>query len=274
MKPAAFDYVRATSVDDALRHLRADPGAAKLIAGGQSLGPMLNLRLARPSRLVDIGGLGEICQVDVAADVTFVGAGVTHAAFEDRRVPDGSAGFMPHVARTIAYRAVRNRGTIGGSIAHADPAADWMLALTALDAQVIVAGAGGTRSHPLGAFAITAFTTLLADDEMVVGFAFPTLSAGTRFGHCKIARKFGKFADAAAAVVVDPQRELCRIAIGWPDGAPRQLAPLAASFARSGRAAPGEIAQAIEDALPGLDPYDGRILRGALAHALAQASRT
>lgn len=117
---------------------------------------------------------------------------------------------------------------------------------------------------------VAAFTTILADDEMVIGFEFDTLSACARFGHCKLSRKFGKFADAAAVVVLDRERGICRIAVGRPDGAPVLLAPLAASFAHAGSATPPEVARAIEDALPGLDPYDGRILYAALSRALAQ----
>jgi carbon-monoxide dehydrogenase medium subunit len=270
VKPARFDYVRPRSVEDALARLASEPGA-KLIAGGQSLGPMLNLRLARPSLLVDIGGLPELFQADAGADESFVGAGITHAMIEDRMVADGSAGFMPHVARTIAYRAVRNRGTIGGSIAHADPAADWLLALTALGADVIVARSTGERRIALPQFVIAAFTPALGESEMVLGFTFPSLSAGARFGHAKLARKLGKFADAAAAVIVDRPRGVCRIALGRPEGQPVLLPGLADQVAADGQPSPQDIAAALASALPELDAFERRILSGALGRALVQA---
>ena len=134
MKPVAFDYRRATSATEAIALLDQAQGGAKLIAGGQSLGPMLNLRLARPSLLVDISQLNQLKRVEERDSSIIIGAAVTHAAIEDGIAPTAGAGLLRAVARTIAYRAVRNRGTIvAASSAHADPAADWLLALTALD---------------------------------------------------------------------------------------------------------------------------------------------
>ena len=118
---------------------------AKVLAGGQTLGPMLNLRLAQPALLVDITRIPELAAVSEDADAVTIGATVTHAAIEDGRVPDPTGGFLARVARGIAYRAVRTRGTIGGSLAHADPAADWLSCLAALGAEVVIAGAGRQR---------------------------------------------------------------------------------------------------------------------------------
>src|SRR6478672_1924478 len=142
MKPVAFDYARPTSVAEAVRMLAGTPGA-KVLAGGQTLGPMLNLRLAQPALLVDVTRIPELAAVSENADAVTIGATVTHAAIEDGRVPDPTGGFLARVARGIAYRAVRTRGTIGGSLAHADPAADWLSCLSVLGAHVVIAGAAG-----------------------------------------------------------------------------------------------------------------------------------
>src|SRR5262245_16839652 len=123
MKPVAFDLVRPASVGEAANLLGE---GAKLIAGAQSLGPMLNLRLVQPRLLVDITGIPAMSEVAEDADAVTLGACVTHAAIEDARVPVRGLPMLPAVAAGIAYRAVRNRGTIGGSLCHADPAADWI----------------------------------------------------------------------------------------------------------------------------------------------------
>jgi carbon-monoxide dehydrogenase medium subunit len=272
MKPAPFEYLRAASVEDAIRNLRAETASAKLIAGGQSLGPMLNLRLARPSLLIDIAGLPELTHVADSGGTFFVGAAVTHAQIEDRRVSDGSAGLMPAVAKTIAYRAVRNRGTIGGSLAHADPAADWLLALTALDAKVVIAGSSGQRKVPLGSFMIAPFTTALEEDELLTGVEFPTLSRSARFGHRKLSRKVGKFADAAAVIVLDGERDVCRVVIGRPEGPPVLLGGLSDLLLRSRVILQTEIAKAIEQAVPDLDAFELRTQSGNLAQALTQVN--
>ncbi len=147
MKPAAFDYLRPRDLGEALVALRSGAGEAKPIAGGQSLGPMLNLRLARPKLLVDVSRIrGTAEQVVDEGDGWRIGAAVTHAELEDR--PLAGCEPLARVARLIAYRAVRNRGTVGGSLAHADPAADWPLVFATLDAQVRVAGPSGTREVP------------------------------------------------------------------------------------------------------------------------------
>jgi carbon-monoxide dehydrogenase medium subunit len=132
VKPAAFEYHRADSVDDAIRVLGQAGERGRPIAGGQSLGPMLNLRLARPEVLVDIRNCPSLRGFVDEGDSIVYGAGVTHAEFEDGQVPDATGGWLQHAARRIAYRAIRNRGTMGGSLAHADPAADWGTVLHSL----------------------------------------------------------------------------------------------------------------------------------------------
>jgi aerobic carbon-monoxide dehydrogenase medium subunit len=219
MKPVAFDYARPASVAEAVRMLAAEP-SAKVLAGGQTLGPMLNLRLAQPALLVDITRIPELAAVSEDADAVSIGATVTHAAVEDGRVADPTGGFLRQVARGIAYRAVRNRGTIGGSLANADPAADWLSCLTALGADVVIAGAAGTRGVRLATFVRGAMETELAGDELLVAVRVPKFSRAARFGFHKICRKTGEFADAIGVAVHDPERQQTWIAASTGVGPP------------------------------------------------------
>src|SRR5262245_55923851 len=125
MKPAACEYARTATVTEAIGLLAATTGT-KVIAGRQTTGPMLTIRLTRPATLIDIGRIPELAGVSEDKDAVIIGATVTHAAIEDGRVKDPTGGFLAQVAHGIGYRAVRTRGTVGGSLAHADPAADWL----------------------------------------------------------------------------------------------------------------------------------------------------
>src|SRR5690606_7563690 len=149
MKPVNFDYARPADVGAALALLADDSLSVKLMAGGQSLGPMLNMRLVQPDLLVDITGIEELKRVEERAGEIVLGGCITHADIEDLRVPDVTCGALPSVARGIAYRAVRNRGTVGGSLTHADPSADWLSILSALGAKVTLRGPSGNRTIPV-----------------------------------------------------------------------------------------------------------------------------
>ena len=220
MKPAPFAYERPATVGEAIRILAEVPGA-KVLAGGQTLGPMLNLRLAQPEMIVDIGRIPELAEVSEDTGTVTIGATVTHAAIEDRRVSDPAGGFLRHVAAGIAYRAVRTRGTIGGSLAHADPAADWLSVLTALGAEVAIAGPhGSSRALTLAEFARGAMQTDLAPDEIVVAVRVPKFSRSARFGYHKICRKTGEFAEAIGVAVDDPDRGIRRLVAGATEGRP------------------------------------------------------
>ena len=219
MKPVAFDYARPASIAEALQMLAGRPDA-KVLAGGQTLGPMLNLRLAQPALLVDITRIPELAAVSEDADAVTIGATVTHAAIEDGRVPDPTGGFLAQVARGIAYRAVRTRGTIGGSLAHADPAADWLSCLAALGAEVVIARAGGTRRVALASFVRGALETELAETELLAAVRIPRFSRAARFGFHKICRKTGEFADAIGVAAHDPDRQLTRLVASTAAGAP------------------------------------------------------
>jgi carbon-monoxide dehydrogenase medium subunit len=214
VKPAAFDYKRPDDLDAALGMLAEAEPAGRVIAGGQSLGPMLNLRLARPGILVDITAIPELRDAARDDDGVMLGACVTHASIEDGSVPDATNGVLARIAGGIAYRAVRNRGTIGGSLAHADPAADWVTTLAALGAEVRIAGASGERRAPVAGFLSGAFETGLNDGEILRGVHIPAHSTAARWGYYKFCRKAGDFADAMAAVLADPETGAARTVIG------------------------------------------------------------
>jgi carbon-monoxide dehydrogenase medium subunit len=270
MKAASFDYVRPRDVAEAVGALAA-PGA-KLLAGGQSLGPMLNLRLARPALLVDIARLDALRRIDDAGDAWRIGGAVTHAALEDAPALKGT--MLGVVAAGVAYRAVRTRGTIGGSLVHADPAADWPLAIAALDGRLIVRGRAGERRLAADTFMQAAFTTTLTEDEIVEAVLVPKLSRGARFGYFKFCRKTGEFAEASAAVVLDPERRVARLFVGALSGAPQPLPTLARTLAESGAAACTRdlIGAALAAAAPGLDSIDRRMHGAAVLRAIQQAA--
>jgi carbon-monoxide dehydrogenase medium subunit len=238
MKPAPFELARPASLPEAAATLARHAGGARLLAGGQSLGPMLNLRLVRPAMLVSIAHLPELGAVSESADAVTIGAGVTHAAIADGRTPDIN-GILARIAQGIAYRAVRNLGTIGGSLCHADPAADWLTTLTALGASILTWSEAGGRSIPLAQFATGAFRTALAPAEIVQAVRIPRPSPEAGWGYYKACRKPGEFAHAMAAVLIDPGRNLRRAVIGAVGGPPVVLegscvAPAAAEEALAG----------------------------------------
>ena len=164
-----------------------------------------------------------------------LGACVTHAAIEDRQVADPSRGLMPRVAATLAYRAIRTRGTIGGSLALADPAAEWPAVLAALDAEVAVCGPGGRRSLKCAEFTTGVFETELAPDEIIENVRIPKLSADARWGYLKLCRKSGEFASALAVAVADRARGHCRVVLGAANGPPLVLERPPGSSAEGGR---------------------------------------
>ncbi|HEY3911276.1 MAG TPA: FAD binding domain-containing protein [Stellaceae bacterium] len=235
MKVPAFDYVRPQSLVEAVRFLAGAGGEARVIAGGQSLLALMNLRLAAPEILIDIARLPELAAAGEDDDAVSLGAGVTHAAIEDRRVPDPSRGLMPRAAASLAYRAIRTRGTLGGSLALADPAAEWPAVLAALDAQAIVCGAGGRRMLDCGSFATGIYETRLADDEIVESVRIAKLSPGARWGYVKLSRKSGEFANTLAVAVADRARGHCRVVLGAANGPPLVLADASRCLADGAR---------------------------------------
>src|ERR1700722_15446852 len=213
MKAAAFAYERPSDLNAALSLLAKTNGTAKIIAGGQSLGPMLNLRLVEPDLIVDITGLSELKQAERSGDELVIGACITHGDTEDGRIPDVTRGAMQRVAGALAYRAVRNRGTIGGSLSHADPAADWVSALPALGAKIRLRSLAGTRDLAIEDFITGALESALLPGEIVEAVRIPLMRPSARWGYVKACRKPGEFAHAIAAVMIDPEAGAGRVVI-------------------------------------------------------------
>jgi aerobic carbon-monoxide dehydrogenase medium subunit len=272
MKAAAVDYARPKSRDEAVA-LLARPGVeARIVAGGQSLLAMMNLRVATPDLLVDVARLPELLAVAEDREAVTLGAAVTHAAIEDGRVPDPSRGLMPRVAATLAYRAIRNRGTIGGSLALADPAAEWPAVLAALDAEAVLFGPGGSRVECCADFVTGIYETTLGAGEIVEAVRIGKLSEGARWGYVKLARKAGEFASALAIAVADPGRGYARVVLGAANGAPLVLAETSRCLAERA----GSVAEAIAADLDAatdrhLDAFQRRLAEVAATRALKQA---
>jgi aerobic carbon-monoxide dehydrogenase medium subunit len=231
VKPPAVDYARPRSLAEATGFLERAGTEARVIAGGQSLVAMMNLRIATPALLVDIARLPELTAAEDGADAVTLGACVTHAMIEDEKVPDPSRGLLAQVASSLAYRAIRNRGTIGGSLALADPAAEWPTALMALGAEAELYGPDGRRTLRCAELATGIFETRLGPGEIVEKIRIPRLSAAARWGYQKFCRKLGEFAQALAVAVWDPSHGHSRVVIGAANGPPVMLAGASASLA-------------------------------------------
>ena len=258
MKPGSFRYARAGSLAEAIALLAAAPGENKVLAGGQSLVPMLNMRLVRPAVLVDVNGLRELTGITPTADGGLrIGALTRHAELAATPAVRERAPLLAEAARHVGHAAIRNQGTFGGSLAHADPAAELPAALLALDARVHVTGPRGVREIAANAFFRGLLATALEPDEILTAIDVPAPPAG--WGFVEIARRPGDFALAGVAAVVGVGRlltlpfpprggegEVRLVGFGVGDrpvrlvGAERVLAgaPLdAATAARAGRAA-------------------------------------
>ena len=193
MKPAPFAYKKARSLDEALSLMAGEP-EARLLAGGQSLIPALNMRLSAPPLLIDINGIGEIDEIEVKDGTVSIGTLVRHAQAERDETLARSAPLIARALPHIAHPAIRNRGTMGGSIAYADPAAELPACLLALGGEVVARGAKGERSIVADDFFRGLFETALAPGEMVTGIRVPTATADSRFGFAELARRHGDYA--------------------------------------------------------------------------------
>ena len=218
MKPAPFSYYRATSVEDAITALSGADGMVAVLAGGQSLVPMLNLRLSPVDHLIDLRPITALSRQEETPEAICYGALTTHAAFEDGAVPDGTNGLMRYAASQFAYRAVRNRGTLGGALALADPAADWLTTAVALDASVTLTGPDGQRYLAITEFVVGPYYTQIAEHEIIDSVVVPRRSATERWGYYKVAPKVGEYAKSLAVALVDSEKASARLVIGaWSD---------------------------------------------------------
>jgi carbon-monoxide dehydrogenase medium subunit len=287
VKPAPFAYHRAHSVDEAVALLTELGDEAKILAGGLSLVPMMNFRLARPAFLVDVSGIGGLSYLragpaDGQTSTLRIGALTTHRAVEVCRDPAVLDGFgvLPRSARWIGHYPIRSRGTFGGSIAHADPASEWCLLAILLDARIVLTGPAGPRTVPAAGFFEGYYSTTAGPDEMITELRFPEpapTAALTEF-----APRQGDFAVVAAAVSADVADGICRagrVVLGGVGPRPLEVdaSPL------SGQPASAETWRAMgEHAAGQIDPpedthgdaaFRRRLTVTLVARALAAASR-
>src|SRR5262249_22911243 len=238
MKPAPFRYHAPKSIEEAVETLgEVASEDGRVLAGGQSLVPIMAFRLARPAHLVDINGVQALRRLAVEGDRLCIGACVRHAAFH-QPVVDGPLGkVLATVVRHIGHYPIRTRGTFCGSIAHADPASEWCLVATALGAEMVAQSTRGTRTIAAGDFFRGIMTTALEDNELLSQVRLPLLSADTHFGFYEFSRRAGDFALGMALVafrVNDGKVTEPRIAVGGIEAQPRRITQ--AEQALAGRA--------------------------------------
>ncbi|MEO1020408.1 MAG: FAD binding domain-containing protein [Pseudomonadota bacterium] len=232
MKPAAFEYRRAHSLSEALGLLAEHAEGGKILAGGQSLVPAMNFRLARPEVLIDLNTASELDYIQVDRGQLLIGALARHAHL-DRPIANGPVGrILPEIAAFIAHLPIRMRGTFAGSLAHADPAAEWCAVALGLEADIVAESAShGRRAVSASSFFRTIFTTTLHSDELIKEIRLPLLDDAWRCGFAEFSRRAGDYALAMAFVVIRLEGNKvaeARIAIGSVAATP-VLAPAAAA---------------------------------------------
>ena len=234
MKPAAFEYFDPTSIDEALELLARFGPDAKPLAGGQSLVPLMNFRLAQPRVLVDLGRVAGLSSIRPDAQRLMIGAMTTHADIEESEVLAAVCPLLPAAARLVGHVQIRSRGTIGGSVAHADPAAEWPMVLTALEARLHVRGPNGQRSVPARDFFVTYLTTVLQPDELITEIELPIPPPGHGWSVQEVTRRYGDFALVAVTAVAvrgaDGALADVRLALGGVGGSPVDASSAAAAL--------------------------------------------
>jgi carbon-monoxide dehydrogenase medium subunit len=259
VKPAPFAYARPETLDETLALLAEHGDEAKVLAGGQSLVPLLNMRMARPTLVVDINRVAELDNVSRESDRTRVGALVRQA---------GAGGVHPLVDRAlpfVGHFVTRNRGTLAGSIAHADASGELPLALALLDGTVRVASAAGRREIPADSFFLTHFTTSLEPTELVVETCWPEPAAGTGFAFEELALRAGDYALAMAACAITVRSGVAvgtRVAVGAVADRPLLL-PEAAALVDGRQVTPEVASEAAQAARAAVSPTDGLHASGA-----------
>jgi carbon-monoxide dehydrogenase medium subunit len=283
MIPAKFDYVRPASVDDAVRALADGGEDAKVIAGGQSLLPLLRLRLAYPELLVDVGGLTGLRGVREDGDSLRIGALTTHDELMRDALVAQHCGLLRQAAGTVADPAVRHRGTLGGSLAHADPAADLPAVIAALDATMVAYGPRGERTIGANDFFVDYLTTALGPDEILTGVLVPKLGPGWGYRYEKFHRTAQAWAIVGVAALARRSNgNIAEARIGLANMGPVPVRARAAEAAASGaQASPESLRSAAQQADEGTQPpadlhgapdYRRHLARVLTARALAAAS--
>lgn len=276
MKPAAFAYHRPDSLEEALQQLAAGGENAKVIAGGQSLGPMLNMRLAMPSELIDLNDLTELASIRDAGDALEIGALTRHDQIAESKLVQAQCPLLAQAARTIGHYAIRQRGTLGGSLAHADPAAQLPLVAVTLGARIAVVSSTGQRSVTAAEFFLSAMTTALAPDEIIRSVFFPKMGAREGSSFQLFNRRHGDFAivAVAASVVLQGDRVAqLRLGLSGVAAVPRNCEDIARPFTQ--RVADtrwaAEVALAVREAVnPEDDPRISALYRMELTQTLVE----
>jgi aerobic carbon-monoxide dehydrogenase medium subunit len=255
VKPAPLGYHRATSVPHAVQLLSAYEGTARVIAGGQSLVPMLNMRLIQPDALIDVNGVAELAGIRTAGDATVLGALVRYTAIEESPLIAERLGLLARMVRHVGDRQVRNRGTIGGSLAQGDPTGEMPLACLVLGARVTVTGPGGRRELPVADLYLGSYATVLEPCEVLTDIAFPRAPA--HFAFAEQCRRHNDFAVVSVAAVGDrgPDGRWAGVRVALGGVADQPVLAAAAGAAASGSWLTDDvIAEAAQAALEVADP--------------------
>lgn len=288
MKPSSFEYVRPTSKHEVLELLAADPDDSKILAGGQSLVPMMNFRLARPERLIDINGVPGIAGLDDGSDRLTIGARTRHIALQNRGGSDPLSKLLRTAAAHVGHLPIRTRGTFGGSLAHSDAASEWCLVARLLDAEIAVESLRGTRTIAAEDFFLSIFTTAMEPDELLVEVSLPQLGAHHQVGFAEYARRAGDFAIVAVTTDVavrDGHVESARVCIGGVSETPfRSAAAEAALLGQAWDESPADstlVREAADAAAADVSPpsdahgdadYRRDLVRALFARSIAQGS--
>ena len=277
MKPPIFDYVTAESQEHALDVLRQHGDDAKVLAGGQSLVPLMSFRLAKPALLLDINGLDGLDSVKAADGHLTIGALTRQCELLTRPLIADRCPLMRAATEFIGHPAIRNRGTVGGSVAHADPAAELPILLQVLDADIEVCSADSRRTIPAGDFFMGLLTTGMNPDELLTGISIPLPERGPGWGFHEVARRHGDFAlvAAAALVTLDDRGAVAKAAVALGGIADRPLRVAAVEEALKGSAPTPEAIEAASRLVGGLvtpmgDIHAGEAYRAHLGQVLTK----
>jgi len=278
MKPTDFEYHAPRTVDELLALLAAHGEDGKILAGGQSLVPVMNFRLARPARLFDLNGIAELDFLRTEGNTLRIGALTRHAAFHRPVVPGPTGKLLAQVVRHIAHYPIRMRGTFAGSIAHADPASEWCVVACLLDAEIVARSRRGERKLPVKSYFQGTFATALRTDELITEVRLPILDSAWRTGFNEFSRRAGDFAIAMTAVALRTAGKKiaeARIAIGGVEDRPTRCAAAEALLANGGSAA--DAAKAVAAAVRPMEDihadaaYRKDLVRAMTERAIAQA---
>ena len=266
MIPGEFDYYAPSSVDEAIALLQEHGEDAKILAGGQSLIPAMRYRLALPEVLIDINGVSDLEYIREDGDTLCIGAMSREVALEDSDVVQNKYHMLADAAEVIADPLVRNQATVGGNIAHADPANDHPAVMLAYDATVVAKGPNGERTIAIDDFFVDLFENALSDDEILTEIRIPAPAAGSGSAYIKIERKVGDYAISAAAVNLTMDGDTCTLArIGLTNVSPVPMRAKGAEAALVGQVLTDSVIEAAGQAAAAeCDP--SKDLRGSVAY--------